>query len=161
MKDGLLAIRTYIIPKTILLDTVSFLQQVGREGFEGFVLWGAVRLEASQIEFRSALIPRQRASQTEHGLLVTVEGQSLFEVNRALYDRGELLGAQVHSHPTDAYHSSTDDQYPMVTLMGALSLVVPDFARNAPGDLDRWACYRLSRRSRWEPIDKRTTLEIR
>lgn len=44
-----------------------------------------------------------------------------------LYDNGQRLGAQVHSHPTRAYHSDTDDAYPIATQRGALSLV-PHFA---------------------------------
>jgi hypothetical protein len=49
---------------------------------------------------------------------------------------------QVHSHPTEAYHSETDDTYPIVTVRGGLSLVVPDFGR--AGLLgDGVACYRL------------------
>lgn len=160
MRNGLLAVRTYVIPSAVLADTLSFLREVGREGFEGFVLWGGVLTRPDEMTFRSALIPRQRAMQTESGLLVTVEGSALFDVNRTLHERGEVLAAQVHSHPTEAYHSTTDDDFPMVTLMGALSIVVPDFAKNAPADIDAWAWYRLSRSSRWRMVDDSVCVEI-
>ncbi len=97
---------------------------------------------------------------TENGLLVAVEGKALFDVNRSVHERKEILAAQVHSHPTDAYHSSTDDAYPLVTLLGALSVVVPNFASNAPGDMDLWAWYRLSKRGRWVRIGRGTKVEI-
>lgn len=160
MKDGLLAVRTFVIPAEVLRNTIEFLREVGREGFEGFVLWGGERTSRDRFEFRSSIIPEQCARLTEEGLLVTVEGQALFEVNKLLHGRGEILGAQVHSHPTRAYHSSTDDQFPIVTLVGALSIVIPDFARNAPADVEAWACYRLSGASRWELAGSDTKVEI-
>ena len=87
---------------------------------------------------------------------MVVDGAVLFEVNKGLYDSGEILGAQVHSHPTSAYHSATDDHCPMVTLLGALSIVIPNFARNAPSDIGAWAWYRLKEYSRWAPLSPET-----
>ena len=142
------------------MDTIRFLRTAGEDGCEGFVLWGGKIIGEDTFEFSSAIVPAQRASATRHGLLVTVSGEALFTVNRALYERGEILGAQVHSHPTDAYHSSTDDEYPLATLLGALSIVVPNFARRAPEDMEEWAWFRLSARGRWDPIDDATELEI-
>jgi hypothetical protein len=52
----------------------------------------------------------------------------------------------VHSHPTEAYHSETDDRYAIVTEDGGHSLVVPDFARH-PMALSGCAIYRLHRGS--------------
>jgi len=37
--------------------------------------------------------------------------------------------AQVHTHRMRAFHSHTDDRYPIVHTPGFLSLVVPNFAR--------------------------------
>ena len=160
MKDGLLAVRSFVIPVHVLRDTLEFLRNVGRDGFEGFVLWGGRRISQDRFVFCSALIPKQHAMRTESGLLVVVEGLALFEVNRQLHSRGEILAAQVHSHPTRAYHSSTDDEFPMVTLLGALSIVVPDFAENAPEDIEKWACYRLSRAAKWVLVSSETEIVI-
>ena len=161
MKDGLLGVRTFIVPVSIIEGTVAFLREVGVEGFEGFVLWAGTLVAAGRFEFRSFVVPEQRAMMTDTGLLVTVEGKALFMVNKSLHERGEILAAQVHSHPTSAYHSSTDDTYPLATLVGALSIVVPDFARNAPADLDRWAWYRLSRSGKWDSALKNTLVEFK
>jgi hypothetical protein len=160
MKDGLLAVRTFLIPMSILSTTIEFLRRVGRDGCEGFVLWSGALAEREKFVFRSCIIPDQKAMATESGLLVTVDGKSLFEVNKNVHERGEILAAQIHSHPTTAYHSSTDDSYPLVTLLGALSIVIPDFAWNAPADVDEWAWYRLSRRGKWDPASKDTWVEI-
>lgn len=160
MKSGLLAVRTFIIPSSVLGETIKFLRKVGNEGFEGFVVWGGGLANAQTFRFTTAIIPAQRASMTENGLLVTVEGRALFDVNKTLHERAQILAAQVHSHPTEAFHSSTDDEFPLVTLVGALSVVVPDFARNAPDDLDSWAWYRLSKRGKWLPPTADTQVEI-
>lgn len=36
--------------------------------------------------------------------------------------------AQVHTHPGEAFHSTTDDNWPIVSQEGFLSIVIPDFA---------------------------------
>jgi hypothetical protein len=160
LKDGLLGIRTFVIPFLILEPTLAFLRQVGSEGFEGFVLWSGERESLDRFRFLSCIVPEQRAMVTGGGLLVTVDGNALFEINKLVHERSETLAAQVHSHPTSAYHSSTDDAFPLVTLIGALSIVVPDFARYAPADMERWAWYRLSAQGKWEAASKNTWVEI-
>jgi proteasome lid subunit RPN8/RPN11 len=133
---------------------------VGSEGFEGFVLWSGIMIGLERFEFCSFIVPEQHARLTNNGLLVSVDGTALFEVNRLLHDRGEILAAQVHSHPTEAYHSSTDNTFPLATILGGLSVVIPDFARNAPTDIHKWAWYRLSKRGLWDRASKNTQVEI-
>ena len=45
-----------------------------------------------------------------------------------LADRGLGVRVQVHTHPGAAFHSPTDDAYPLIHQTGFLSLVIPDFA---------------------------------
>lgn len=155
-EHGLLAIKTFVVPADVVLGTAEFLREVGQRGAEGFVLWCGRKETVDQFRFTSAYIPEQRAYKTEHGLLVVVEGEALFRMNKQLYERGEILGGQVHTHPTSAYHSDTDDHYPLVTLIGALSLVIPNFAREAPENKSNWAYYRLRDYGRWAPLDEQT-----
>lgn len=137
------------IPSTVLNPTLEFLVERGEQGHEGFVVWGGRRTD-DVLQFASCYVPEQTAHDTPDGLLVVVEGEALFRMNRAFYHRGEIAAGQVHTHPTDAYHSSTDDHYPLVTLRGALSLVIPDFAKDGRAGLDRWAWYRLRDQGCWE-----------
>ena len=154
---GLLKIETFIITKRVLEETIDFLRAVGTTGAEGFVLWtGKIDTAANAFRFSTAIVPEQRPLTTERGLLVVVSGDALFTVNKLAYEREEILGGQVHTHPTSAYHSDTDDHYPLVTLVGALSVVLPNFARHAPADMGAWAWYRLMEYGRWEPLSKRT-----
>lgn len=147
---GLLDVRTFILPRTIRQTTTEMLRKAGIGGNEGFVLLGG-QLEAnnSTLRFTSAYWPEQQAHQSPQGLLVTVPGEALHRANLAFYHRGELMAGQVHTHPTEAFHSTTDDHYPLVTLLGALSFVVPFFAKSP--DTAGWAIYRLTSPELWTP----------
>ena len=132
----------FIVPQGVCDESDRLLREAGRDGNERFVLWsGIVRDELLLV--RTLHAPRQTAYRLSSGLCVRVEADELHRLNLWLYEHGERLAVQVHSHPTEAFHSDTDDAYPMVTTRGGLSLVVPDFARygvRGPGT----ALYRLS-----------------
>jgi hypothetical protein len=146
---GLQRVRRFVIQQPIVQETIHFLREVGAGGCEGFVLWGGTRQSEDTFRFTSIVIPEQRALMTPNGLLVIVDGEALFRVNKTFHERREILGGQVHTHPTSAYHSSTDNHYPLVTLLGGLSIVLPDFAKNAPEDMRVWAWYRLAGYGHW------------
>jgi proteasome lid subunit RPN8/RPN11 len=46
--------------------------------------------------------------------------------------------AQVHTHPGSAFHSATDDQWPIVSQAGFLSIVIPNFAAGEPSLYAAW-----------------------
>lgn len=50
-----------------------------------------------------------------------------------LAERGMGLRAQVHTHPGAAFHSATDDAFPVIASEGFLSLVIPRFAAGPVG----------------------------
>jgi hypothetical protein len=154
-------VRHFLVPLELVEKTLEPLQEAGREGWEAFILWGGRLNEPTrELQFVSAYFPRQTASRSDEGLLVLVEGDALFRVNRAFYEQGLLLAGQVHSHPTDAYHSTTDDSFPLMTLIGGLSAVVPDFGAGGREALDRWAWYRLIGPAQWETVDPKTTVRF-
>ena len=135
-------VREFHVATTIVSDTEQALTAAGRRGYERFVLWsGVIVNEIATVH--TAHVPDQTSYKTRDGLLVTVPGDALHELNVWLYANHETLVAQVHAHPTDAFHSDTDDTYPMVTALGGLSIVVPDFARHGL-DCSRTAVYRLT-----------------
>jgi hypothetical protein len=129
------------VPQDIVEHTERNLRRAGADGFEMFVLWTGL-IDGTRFDVRTGHVPHQTASRSKKGLSVRVEGEALHGLNVWLYERKEVLGAQVHAHPTDAYHSDTDDTFPIVTMLGGLSLVVPDFCR--AGLLAGSAAYRLT-----------------
>lgn len=154
------AVREFVVPLKLVDQTLEPLQEAGHHGYEAFVLWGG-HLDGSEFEFVAVYCPEQTTSRGEEGLLVMVDGEALFRVNRAFYERGLILGGQVHSHPTDAYHSSTDDTYPLMTLAGGLSAVVPDFGDGGRERLSEWAWYRLVGAGEWAPVGDETRITFR
>lgn len=137
------SVQRFDIPHRIVEMTESALRDFGSQGFERFVLWSGSGQESS-FQVRTIHIPEQNAYKLESGLCVRVEGNELHRLNRWLFDAGETLAIQIHSHPTTAYHSDTDDAYPIVTQLGGLSLVIPYFCRQSLFN-SGWAAYRLDR----------------
>jgi Prokaryotic homologs of the JAB domain len=151
------SIREFIIPRDLCDETDVQLRAAGREQVERFVLWSGV-VNANTFHAQTAHVPRQTAYRLEEGLCVRVEGEELHRLNVWLFERGEQLAVQVHSHPTEAYHSETDDTYPIVTIRGGLSLVVPHFGRTGvrgPGT----ALYRLGA-SGWDELETSVAQEL-
>lgn len=153
-------IEEFVVPRALVSQTLRPLQAAGRQGHEAFVLWGGRAQGSAAFRFEQAYMPRQTATRSERGLLVVVEGAELFRVNRDFYRLGLILAGQVHSHPTDAYHSATDDEYPLITLRGGLSAVVPDFGRGGERRLGEWAWYRLAGTGDWAPVEAETTIRV-
>jgi hypothetical protein len=158
---GLTEINEFVIAGDVIEQTLEVVQDAGSAGYEAFVLWGAVRSEKPmQLLVVSVYQPRQKAIASDEGLLVVVDGDALHRANEAFYARGELVAAQAHSHPTDAFHSDTDDSFPLMTLQGGLSVVVPFFGQGGRAAIDEWAWYRLIDVGVWAPLDGATRVVI-
>ena len=118
----------FVAGRQVTEFTDEALRAAGREGHEAFVLWTGV-IDGDAFIVRNAHMPKQTGYRSEEGVCVRVDGDELHRLNVWLYEHSELLGVQVHSHPTDAFHSETDDSYPIATTVGALSVVVPRYGR--------------------------------
>lgn len=145
----LVEVRVFRVPAAVLALTQRALAEAGADGYEAFVLWSGSR-HREVFEVRTPHLPRQRGYKTRKGLLVRIEGDALHNLNRWLYDHREELAAQVHAHPTDAFHSQVDDTYPIVTALGGLSVVAADFATSGVLTQDT-AVFRLEETG-WTPV---------
>ncbi len=63
---------------------------------------------------------------------VSVDSPSVARVVRLAVDRGLQLVGQVHTHPSDAYHSAGDDAGARIAYSGFVSIVLPDYGRHLP-----------------------------
>jgi hypothetical protein len=50
----------------------------------------------------------------------------------------KTIKAQMHTHPAAAFHSATDDRWPIVSQPGFLSIVIPNFAIGEVSLEDAW-----------------------
>jgi hypothetical protein len=123
------AITKFEVPRLIAERTERALRDAGEDGYEVFVIWTGHR-DGEVFRVADGHIPKQVSARTKTGLLVTIEGEALHRLNMWLFENGQELAAQVHAHPTEAFHSDTDDTFPVVTASGGLSLVVADFCRD-------------------------------
>lgn len=138
------------VPADIVEDTERNLRQAGRRELELFVLWSGV-INGTEFFVRTAHVPRQTSYRLESGLMVRVDGDALHELNTWLFEHEEVLAVQVHAHPTEAFHSGTDDAYPIVTADGSISIVAADFCREGLLS-DASAAYRLADGG-WHELD--------
>jgi hypothetical protein len=132
---------TFSVPQEIARLTQEKLRANGQEMSEGVVLWLGTfqpptitrvvvpEQETSTGRFRVPLAARQRLA-------------------RELAGSGQVLIAQVHSHPGPAFHSGIDDVEAIPRRIGAYSLVIPDFGARLHL-LDGAALYRLDGSGRW------------
>lgn len=136
------------VPRELLDETEASLRAAGRNGHELFVLWTG-RVSGTTFEVHDAHVPRQVSYRSEHGCGVRVDGDELHRLNAWLYKHEQVLGVQIHSHPEDAFHSDTDDTFPIVTARGGVSIVAASFGHDgllAPST----ATFRLTRDG-WAP----------
>ena len=110
-----------------LRETFRLLRDCGRAGRECQVLWLSAWHEPDRV---------LRVIHSKHaGHAFGFELDDEFISQLWLDLAAEKLGVrvQVHTHPGEAFHSRTDDQWPFVHTTGFLSLVIPDFARGPVG----------------------------
>ena len=134
-------VQRFRIQPSAIGETVEAIRSAGQEGYELFVIWSG-QLDDDLFTVAQVHIPHQTSYKLDSGLCVRVDGSELHRLNVWLYEARQVVGVQVHSHPKSAYHSETDDAYPIATLEGSLSIVLPYFGR------DGWessgiAAYRL------------------
>lgn len=104
-------------------QTLGFLQEAGRSRQECVVLWLGRRHE-THIEICEVLHPLQNA----HADMFHLPPASMNKIMEYLRQNRIMIAAQVHSHPKQAFHSPADDMWAIIRHVGAVSIVLPDFA---------------------------------
>jgi proteasome lid subunit RPN8/RPN11 len=80
-----------------------------------------------------------------------VDDNWLTEFWKRLAQAKRSVKAQLHTHPGEAFHSASDDQWPIVSQPGFISIVIPDFAAGEP-TLDRAWIGRLETDGKWRRL---------
>lgn len=150
----------HLVPQSVLDDSTTFLRTRGSELYEGTALWIGKPM-AEHFEVVRLFVPEQIAISDLEGASVELTRHAHYTLTDNLVGN-ELFCARIHAHPRKAYHSAMDDANPILTHDGALSIVVPHFARD-PIRLDRCAVYIYERPYGWlqlPPAAVRTTFEV-
>jgi hypothetical protein len=156
--NGFLEIKRIIVPRSAADEANLHLREMGRRGLEGFSLWAGT-VSGSSFLVRANIVPAQTGYQLPSGVCIAIGPEELHRLNVWLYEHEMKVIAQLHSHPTDAYHSDTDDTYPIAATIGCISIVIPDFARE-PFSLARCAIYRLNSNLKWRGLRSQEVSEL-
>lgn len=130
-------------------ETIGHLRHCGRRRVECVVYWTA------------SLDARDLADEAVHPVHVSTAWY--YEVQAAwlnafmvrLHQARRTVVAQVHTHAEEAFHSATDDAWPLVRTPGFVSLVIPRFAANEFSAIDAYVA-ELDSAGRWleQPVDR-------
>jgi len=124
-------LRVYRIPVHVLASTRMLLAESGSHGHEAAVVWLGEVETPTTARVVDVYRPHQIATSSAYGLSVEITEQGLTDLISALPD-GIFVLARLHTHgDTDTCHSELDDSNFLVGHIGAISVVVPGFARAA------------------------------
>lgn len=111
----------------IMASTFAQLRSCGQGRNECVVYWTGPRSVPGAVD--GVVQPVHQAGPDWYEIEPAWITSFFLELRRA----GRTARAQVHSHPTSAWHSCTDDRYPLAPSPGFYSLVLPRFAGDPVG----------------------------
>jgi hypothetical protein len=138
------------ITEDILRTTFQILRDCGRGHTECAVFWSGPANNALVDGVEHPIHERSPFG-------YEVETNWLTDFCKRLGSSNRSVKVQVHSHPTIAFHSTTDDTWPIVSQPGFLSIVIPTFAMGEPSLKGAWIG-RLRADGKWRRA--RSSVEI-
>lgn len=112
-----------MVSEAIRRATEAHFRECGNGSRECVTFWAASRTASDIAEVARVIHPQHAAT-----LVSTQVGPDvLYDINESLYTNRQMLVAQLHIHPGPAFHSATDDAFPIVQSPGFYSIVLPDF----------------------------------
>lgn len=145
-------VQRYHIPEAVIEETQRFLRSHGANGHEAYMLWagGFSEHEAYVTTCVEPEVPTRPGG-------VKIPTRKMTQINRALLERDQLLVAQVHSHPGQAFHSNVDERKAVTFHEGFVSIVVPDYASTSVADLQACGVYRYHIGQGWRQLTAEET----
>ena len=143
----------YKVPFTLLSHTFDHFRRCGQGQRECQALWVSAWQNPETIT--DVVHPTHRAS--AYGYSVDNAWLNKFWVELA--DSSKGIRVQVHTHPQEAFHSPSDDGFPIIHTTGFLSLVIPNFAMGPIGFKDAYLT-EITPSGRWHKIACEQSLQI-
>jgi hypothetical protein len=143
----------YRLPRSVLDETFAHFRDCGCGRRECQVLWVSPWDAPETIS--KPVHPQHKA----HVGGFVLDDRWLNDFWFALAKDNLGIRIQVHTHPCEAFHSPTDDAFPIVHTVGFLSLVIPNFALGPIGFQDAFLT-EIQADGRWRevPIAERLVL---
>lgn len=142
------------LPRHIFDETIGHFRRCGADRRECQTLWIGPWATPSLIT--EVVHPKHKAHMG--GFLLDDAWISAFWFRLAVDNLG--IRVQVHTHPGKAFHSQTDDEFPIIHTPGFLSLVIPNFALGPVGFEDAYLA-EIQPDGTWSrvPIEERLIVE--
>jgi hypothetical protein len=121
---------SYRLPREILDQTFAHFRGCGRGRCECQVLW------LSPWAAPGTIIEAVHPAHEAHVGGFVLDNVWLNNFWFSLAQKNLGIRIQVHTHPREAFHSPTDDAFPIIHTVGFLSLVIPNFALGPIGFKD-------------------------
>ncbi len=138
------------IPYTIIEKTLQLIKKYGKKFTEGFVLWVASE-NSDFYKVKDVWEPKQQNSFISY----YIPEEEVHKLNVKIYKKKLILIAQIHSHPSYAYHSQTDDDYAIIHLPNLFSIVIPYFGNIDNSEFfEKCAIFQL-KKNHWKKISKK------
>ena len=119
------------VERSLVRESALMLRELSDDRTEAVLLWAGVRHDALA-SVRRIVVPEF----TSTSVHFEVSLEERIALASALAAEGEMVLAQLHTHPGPAFHSRADDRFALPRHTGAISIVVPDFAADWDGDLE-------------------------
>jgi hypothetical protein len=141
--------RSVIVSQYIVANTIEELRHGGSAETERFALWLGRKTE-TQVLISERYVPEYGASSD----YFHIGRPAMARLMEYLRTHELMVGAQLHTHPQEAFHSSADDRWAIVRHLGALSIVLPDFGRATTADnfLREAKVFVLSLGNKWTEV---------
>jgi len=117
------------VPSTIFKKTVENFRQAGLDHKESIAYWTG-KLEEQRAVIKHVIFADDYQEFNNEELFAQMPLSATLKIGELIHQQNEILIAQVHSHPFEAFHSFIDDQNPISHRIGFFSIVVPFFGEN-------------------------------
>lgn len=141
------------LPSAILASTFRTLRECGQSRNECVVYWTGPVSSHGLVDAQDH--PFHRRSPHEYEIDSQWLTRYWFELARAQ----RTIRAQVHTHPGAAFHSATDDRWPVISQPGFISIVIPNFARGAVSFQGAWIG-QFQADGRWRAVPHHEFIEV-
>jgi proteasome lid subunit RPN8/RPN11 len=140
-------VTTVVCTAKIVAETIEVLRGDGFRQQERVALW----LSSAATHQPAPVLEVYEPDQIADVDYFRLPPDSMRALMRHLGETRRRIVAQIHTHPGRAYHSDVDAEWAIIRHIGALSLVLPRFAKTTtlPNFLERVVTYEFSPASEW------------
>jgi hypothetical protein len=149
-------VERYRIPADVVEASVRALRNGSAGAREWVILWQGRILDETTAEITKIQVPRQNTGPLHFNVPLD-ERLRLLDVISA---EGELIFAQLHTHPRKAFHSEADDRLAIAKHTGAVSIVVANFGVRWTGNFLETSVNRHLGAGRWQKLRPDEVLKL-